>query len=177
MQGPGLITIIIVVVVILFVGVILAFVFTTRSSKGKISAGEAAKVDVNLPDDRGQEPVKDATARKTIDLRDLQAGSENSGLQLILDDDRVFQISLPSSLGRSQENTIEISDPTVSAQHAVVYFDQRAEAVCIEDLDSTNGIFIDGRPTKKSILDDGARLTIGGVSLTFRDTSSLPPTP
>ena len=176
MQGPGLITIIVVVVVILFVGVILAFVFSTRSSRSKKSARKAAKVDVNLTDDRGGEPIQDVTARKTIDLRDLPAGSGDSGLQFVLDDDRVFQLSLPSSLGRSQENTIEISDPTVSAQHAVVYFDRRVEAVCIEDLNSTNGIFIDGRPTKKSVLNDGARLTIGDVSLTYRDTGSLPPT-
>jgi len=176
MQGPGLITIIVVVVVILFVGVILAFVFTTRSSRNKKSARKTAKVDVNLSDDRGSEPIQDATDRKTIDLRDLPAGSGDSGLQFVLDDDRVFTLNLPSSLGRSQENSIEISDPTVSAQHAVVYFDPRIEAVCIEDLNSTNGIFIDGRPTIKSVLNDGARLTIGDVSLTYRDTSSLPPT-
>jgi len=93
-----------------------------------------------------------------------------------LDDDQVFELKLPTTLGRSPENTIEIADDSVSAQHARIFFDHRIETVCIEDTNSLNGIFVDGRPTIKSVLVDGARLTIGGVSLTFRNTGYLPPT-
>jgi pSer/pThr/pTyr-binding forkhead associated (FHA) protein len=93
----------------------------------------------------------------------------------VLDDDQFFHLDLPTTIGRSRENSIVITDESVSIQHARIYFDGRLGAVCIQDLDSTNGIFIDGKPTRENVLEDGARLTIGSVSLTFRDTGYLPP--
>jgi S-DNA-T family DNA segregation ATPase FtsK/SpoIIIE len=96
-------------------------------------------------------------------------------LQLVLDDDQIFQLTLPTSIGRHESNSIVIEDVSVSEKHAKIYYDQRIGAVCIEDLNSLNGIFIDGRPTIKNLLENDARLTLGGVSFTFRDTGYLPP--
>ena len=97
------------------------------------------------------------------------------GLQLILGSDQVIPISLPTTIGRSQKNTIVLDDDSISDQHARIYFDGRIGAVCIEDLESRNGIFLDGRPTIKNVLEDGARITMGINTLTFQDTGYLPP--
>jgi pSer/pThr/pTyr-binding forkhead associated (FHA) protein len=175
MQGPELFTIFIVVGVILFVGIILAFVFTTRSSKIKKSEQENDQKEGGIHSSEEIRPKSSSGSQKTKGVKVKGSESDNTKLQLVLDDDRILNLTLPSTLGRIPDNNIEISDPTVSARHAKIYFDPRAQAVCIEDLDSTNGIFIDGRPTRKSILDDGARLTIGDVSLTFRNKGYLPP--
>jgi hypothetical protein len=156
------------VVVIIFVGVVLAFFFRSRASKAKPSV---ADLDLEMPDqtpDREGFPVPAEGPEGGVSPPDY-------GLQLVMDDDQVFYLELPSTLGRSAENIFEITDDSVSYRHARIFFDRRIGAVCIEDLNSLNGIFVDGRPTTKSVLVDGARLTIGGVSFTFRDTGYLPP--
>jgi pSer/pThr/pTyr-binding forkhead associated (FHA) protein len=82
-------------------------------------------------------------------------------------------ITLPISIGRGEQNAFVIQDPSVSIQHAYVYYDERLQKVCISDLDSTNGLFINDRPTRRNILQDDARIQIGSVMLTFRDTGYI----
>jgi len=168
--------ILIVVVVVILVGVVLAFIFRSRASKEKALAGDPnLENQLELADRRG-DLEKAVNSQQRGGSNGPQVDSPSYGLQLVLDDDQVFELKLPTTLGRSPENTIEIADDSVSAQHARIFFDHRIETVCIEDTNSLNGIFVDGRPTIKSVLVDGARLTIGGVSLTFRNTGYLPPT-
>jgi pSer/pThr/pTyr-binding forkhead associated (FHA) protein len=156
------------VVVIILVGVVLAFTFRSRTSKAKLSMEDQ---DLEIPD---QTPGGEGFTAPAEE-RSGGVGPPDFGLQLVMDDDQVFHLDLPSTLGRSAENNFEITDDSVSYRHARIFFDRRIGAVCIEDLNSLNGIFVDGRPTTKSVLVDGARLTVGGVSFTFRDTGYLPP--
>lgn len=104
-----------------------------------------------------------------------QVGGAAFGLQLVLGSDQVIPLELPTTIGRSKENTIVIDDDSISDQHARIYFDDRIGAVCIEDLGSRNGIFLDGRPTIRNVLEDSARITMGINTLTFHDTGYLPP--
>lgn len=161
------------VIVIIFVGVVLAFTFMSRASKKKTSVEELEPEGQNELPDKGVSPAPADTLQVGVEGK---AHAPAYGLQLVMDNDQIFHLDLPSTLGRSPENNFEIADDSVSSRHARIFFDQRIGAVCIEDLNSLNGIFVDGRPTVKSVLVDGARLTIGGVSFTFRDTGYLPPT-
>jgi len=96
------------------------------------------------------------------------------GLKLILDSGKEFTFSsLPVSIGRSQANQIVLEDETVSSSHAMIYFDELAQEVCILDLDSLNGITIDQAPTRRNILSDGVKISLGAVNLTFRDTGYI----
>jgi hypothetical protein len=62
---------------------------------------------------------------------------------------------------------------TVSNRHARVYYDATCGNVIIEDLDSTNGIFINGRRAPgKNLLKDGWVLGLGSVALTYHDGES-----
>jgi hypothetical protein len=62
---------------------------------------------------------------------------------------------------------------TVSNQHARVYFDAAFGNVIIEDLDSTNGIFINGRRAPiKNLLKDSWVIGLGSVELTYHDGES-----
>jgi pSer/pThr/pTyr-binding forkhead associated (FHA) protein len=62
---------------------------------------------------------------------------------------------------------------TVSSRHARIYYDAVCGHVIIEDLDSTNGIFINGRQApRKNLLKDGWVVGIGSVKLTFHDGES-----
>lgn len=80
---------------------------------------------------------------------------------------------LPISIGRGSTNDLVLDDQSVSASHALVYFDDRVGAVCIADRDSLNGIYIGELPTCRNVLMDGARIRIGGIELIFQDTGYI----
>jgi len=174
----NIVPILIGLVVILLVGVVAAF--WLRSRRPVDAPGHGMDIESRTTGNQVGRSGRDAarqSKRETakVDPFPPGSGAADFGLQLVLDDDQVFHLDLPTTIGRSRDNSIVISDDSVSTQHARIYFDERIAAVCIEDLNSTNGIFVDGRPTRVNVLEDGARLTIGSVSLTFRDTGYLPP--
>jgi pSer/pThr/pTyr-binding forkhead associated (FHA) protein len=76
---------------------------------------------------------------------------------------------LPLSVGRGEPNDINLTDDSVSSIHAKIYYDERVGSICIEDLHSLNGTFIDNLPTSKNILRDGDKIKTGNFVLTFRD--------
>lgn len=149
-------------VLLILVSVVLAFFIRGRASREE---SQDEKMKSKLPQNQ----------RESQKEHPPQPEAQDFGLRLVLDTDEVFYLDLPTTIGRADDNTVVIDDESVSAHHARIYYDQNLGAVCIKDLDSVNGIFIDGRPTVLNILDDGARLTFGSFSLTFRDTGYLPP--
>jgi hypothetical protein len=69
-------------------------------------------------------------------------------------------------IGRSRECDIQLEDPNVSRRHAELR--QEGASYWIVDLDSTNGLEVNGRRLKRSKLEDGDRVTVGSTELTFR---------
>ena len=68
-------------------------------------------------------------------------------------------------LGRSRECDIQIEDPNVSRRHAELR--QEGSAYWIIDLDSTNGIEVNGRRVKRAKLAPGDAFTVGSTEVTF----------
>ncbi|MBF0098929.1 MAG: FHA domain-containing protein [Magnetococcales bacterium] len=64
-------------------------------------------------------------------------------------------------IGRASSNDIVIPDYSISGEHAVIYYERRSYR--IEDLFSTNGSTVDGKPVFDSKVDlhDGARVKLG----------------
>jgi hypothetical protein len=73
-------------------------------------------------------------------------------------------------IGRSRECDVQLADTNVSRRHAEVR--QEGASYWIVDLDSTNGIEVNGRRLKRSKLEDGDRVTLGSTELVFRRESS-----
>jgi pSer/pThr/pTyr-binding forkhead associated (FHA) protein len=63
------------------------------------------------------------------------------------------------NIGRSSENRIILDDITVSRNHCILHI-LKDKAILI-DLDSTNGIFVNGDLKVKAELNSGDRLQIG----------------
>ncbi len=63
------------------------------------------------------------------------------------------------SIGRNPENQLVIDDPTVSGQHAVI--ESAEEGYRIRDLESTNGVFVNGKRLSSSPIKEGDRIVIG----------------
>ena len=68
-------------------------------------------------------------------------------------------------LGRSRECDIQVEDPNVSRRHAELR--QEGSSYWIVDLDSTNGVEVNGKRVKRLKLEDGTRFTIGSTEFTF----------
>lgn len=69
-------------------------------------------------------------------------------------------------IGRSRDCDIQLEDANVSRRHAEVR--QEGPSFWLVDLDSTNGIEINGRKLKRAKLEDGDRLVLGSTEMTFR---------
>ncbi len=83
-------------------------------------------------------------------------------------------------IGRRAGNDIQLLHPTVSGTHAKIVT-IRGDSF-IEDLDSTNGVRINGNKVGKGLLKDGDEIRIGKFTLRFVDDAtlasiSLPPVP
>jgi Protein of unknown function (DUF3662)/FHA domain len=68
-------------------------------------------------------------------------------------------------IGRSRDCDIQLTDANVSRRHAEVR--QEGASYWIVDLDSTNGVEINGRKLKRAKLEHGDRLTLGSTEMTF----------
>jgi Protein of unknown function (DUF3662)/FHA domain len=68
-------------------------------------------------------------------------------------------------IGRSRECDIQLDDPNVSRRHAELR--QEGASYWIVDLESTNGIEVNGRRLKRAKLEDGDRVTVGSTDMVF----------
>ncbi len=69
-------------------------------------------------------------------------------------------------LGRGEQATIIINDPSVSSTHAE--FELRTDgSATVRDLNSTNGVFLGCEKVSEAILNPGQELSIGDVRLKF----------
>jgi chromosome segregation ATPase len=68
-------------------------------------------------------------------------------------------------IGRAQTCDLQIESTSVSRHHALVLVGPR-EAI-IEDLNSTNGVIVNGRKVSRQLLRDGDAITIGEIQFRF----------
>ena len=69
------------------------------------------------------------------------------------------------TIGRQDDNTIQINDPSVSSHHAELT--PEMDSFCLRDLGSTNGTRVNGENVTKRVIKDGDRLRFGQIEATF----------
>jgi pSer/pThr/pTyr-binding forkhead associated (FHA) protein len=74
-------------------------------------------------------------------------------------------------IGRSTECDIQLGLQNVSRKHARVF--AHNEEYLIEDLESTNGVFVNGIKIVKCVLRNNDQIDIGGVKLVFNEEKRL----
>lgn len=85
-----------------------------------------------------------------------------------LDDEKKLNLIIPiTTLGRGEHNHIIIDDNYTSYEHArIVYLEEKFS---LEDLQSTNGTFLNGVRIKERVdLQDGDQVKIGETIFVFR---------
>jgi len=68
-----------------------------------------------------------------------------------------------TTVGRVEDNTFQIPDPSVSSHHCEILL--RGSEVVIRDLDSTNGTFINGQQITEATLKPSQILRLGQVEV------------
>lgn len=74
-------------------------------------------------------------------------------------------------IGRSPACDIQLPVENVSRTHARVFF--RGEEYHIEDLDSTNGVYVNSTRVVRCILRNHDVIEIGGVKMLFNDAKTI----
>jgi hypothetical protein len=73
-------------------------------------------------------------------------------------------IAEKTTVGRIEENTFQVADPSVSSRHCEVLL--RGTEVVVKDLNSTNGTFIEGQQISgEAVLKPGQILRLGQVQM------------
>src|SRR3954463_4203457 len=81
-----------------------------------------------------------------------------------------------TTIGRVDDNTFQIADPSVSSHHCEVLL--QGSDVLVRDLGSTNGSFINNDKISESILKPGQTLRLGQIELQLvPDGAPIPPAP
>lgn len=90
--------------------------------------------------------------------------------QLHISDGRKVEVRDGLVLGRIAGCDIVIDDTKASRRHARIL--SSGGVVEVEDLGSSNGTLLNGKPVQKRVLRDGDVIQIGATSLTFREVSA-----
>ena len=68
-----------------------------------------------------------------------------------------------TTVGRVEENTFQIAEPSVSSRHCEILL--RGSDIVVKDLGSTNGTFINGEKITEAVLKPGQTLRLGNIEL------------
>jgi pSer/pThr/pTyr-binding forkhead associated (FHA) protein len=78
-----------------------------------------------------------------------------------------------TTIGRVEDNTFQIAEPSVSSHHCEVLL--RGEEVVVKDLNSTNGTFINDEKITESVLKPGNTLRVGQIELRLENGAPASP--
>ncbi|MGE5238266.1 MAG: FHA domain-containing protein [Chloroflexota bacterium] len=94
--------------------------------------------------------------KKLIVLREMSLGKEHT-------------VELPCVVGRGAEARLSFTDPSVSHRHALI--GETAGEIWIEDLNSVNGVFVNGqRIMKRTTVTPRDRILLGSTELAWAET-------
>jgi adenylate cyclase len=82
-----------------------------------------------------------------------------------------FPLAEKTSLGRHPNNTLRLVDREVSKEHCVIM--KEGSVFEINDLNSSNGTFVNGRKIKKLRLRDGDEIALGNSRLVFHSGDGM----
>ncbi|MEM8982528.1 MAG: AAA family ATPase [Pseudomonadota bacterium] len=132
---------------------------------------DGAVIDAAIDELDWEDPVVDAaeSVNKEIDL--ISTGNVLFGKLDVLHDGKLVATQHFGAgrivIGRTPDNDVRLDSKFVSRHHAQIV--STLQSCVLEDLNSTNGLFLGGKRIKKRALQDGDVITIGKHELRFSD--------
>jgi pSer/pThr/pTyr-binding forkhead associated (FHA) protein len=84
-----------------------------------------------------------------------------------------YDMGMMVTIGRLPDNSVMIDNPAVSSHHALVFRD--GEQVVVEDLQSTNGTFVNGLRVSRQVLQHGDVVMVGKHQLVLDQLAVVEP--
>jgi len=147
----------------------------TFNSDGDLAVGEFG-IATRMVQPRGGPALPEREPSATMIYRPTQPPTEavspeelgvEKELVTLSVDGRKYEVAKQRTvIGRSRDCDIQIEDPSASRRHAEVR--QEGTAYWIVDLDSTNGLEVNGLRVRRAKLDHGDTITIGSTEIAFR---------
>ena len=133
-------------------------------SRHQLTGGEP--LDARIPDDEhGQTMIYSTSARTGQPLEEAHTRRAARAL-LAVDGRRLIVPPGGGTIGRSRDCDIVLDDAGASRRHAEIR--PHAEGWALRDLDSTNGVRVNGRPIHGAQpLRQGDRVEIGSTEIVF----------
>jgi chromosome segregation ATPase len=78
----------------------------------------------------------------------------------------VFTLGKRTTIGRTPDNDIQIDTSFISRHHAVLL--SNPDQCVVEDLNSTNGVQVNGKPVNRQALHDGDKVIIGKTEFRYQ---------
>ncbi|HEX6996475.1 MAG TPA: AAA family ATPase [Gammaproteobacteria bacterium] len=94
-----------------------------------------------------------------------------ASIELLLHDELVAHVTLSPGrliIGRTSDNDLQIRSKFISRHHAQIVTDRHQTV--IEDLNSTNGLYVGSRRVKRHVLSDGDVVQLGEHKLVYRES-------
>ncbi len=83
--------------------------------------------------------------------------------------DVVYPLGRRTSIGRTSDNDIQVDTTFISRHHAVLL--SSPDHCIVEDLNSTNGVLVNGHRVGRQILHDGDTVTVGKTEFRYQQRS------
>ena len=117
--------------------------------------------------DQDQDQEEDGPTRMvTIETEPVSFGY----FEVVGNEDKRYDITLKSmSIGRHSDNDMQLTNDSVHRHHAHFFISPDGEAT-IKDLDTTNGIYLNGERVSSATLTSGAMVELGEVRLRYIST-------
>ncbi len=110
----------------------------------------------------GPQPTE-AVSAEELGMEREEASLTLNGKKQVLGERRVV-------LGRSKECDVQVPDANVSRRHAELR--QEGSSWWVVDLDSTNGLEVNGKRVQRAKLSDRDTITLGSTELVFGRTTA-----
>src|ERR1035437_2479781 len=78
-----------------------------------------------------------------------------------------------TTIGRVEDNTFQIAEPSVSSHHCEVVL--KGSEVLVRDLNSTNGTFINGEKVTEKVIKPGQILRLGQIEMRLETDAAAAP--
>ena len=100
------------------------------------------------------------------DLRTEKSYSKETGFVLTDEDGKRYTLFEINTIGRADDADIIIDDPFISSKHALIV--KRGSKLVIQDLNSTNGSFLNGKKIRRPMkLRENDEVILGTKKFTF----------
>lgn len=82
-----------------------------------------------------------------VDMIAEKGGPKDTGFYLLADDGHEYPLFSVNTIGRAFDSDIVVEDPYLSSKHALI--SKRGHRMLIQDLNSTNGTFVNGKRVRR----------------------------